>query len=357
MEAFKLIICIFLPPIVAAFAIQKIAAHKEECAPDTKGALSYLLGFNPEKGLIHQGPLWLSLITPFFYFLTLGMFSWPEYQLDISGEGFRYFFHVSALPLAVLSTSIPLAALTSRLHATQQTALQISATKIKNNTDIFFSHRKALFEYFEKVGTLAHEGGINALYKAHPRLHIHAFGLLDQNIGLPRIKEPYFLEIERNLRSARTFTHHTMVESEFVRRLAFYKSACGPLHHLSYMLILPEIHDELFKKSFVIKEKKDIETRNAYTITIGSTTAELVGAYRYAKSFYRILCEFSGYDSEFFKEVDSDDSDMSLVDNGKRYLHSPYNRVEDLLKDVKSKDGLNMSAADLSLDKVTEQSS
>ncbi|QNH04454.1 hypothetical protein HNQ27_17405 [Pseudomonas sp. B11D7D] len=357
MEAVKLFICIFLPPVVSALMIQAIAARKAQRKPSIEGAFNYLLSFNPEKGLIHQGPLWLSLITPFLYFLTLGMFSWPEYRIDISSDGFRNFFQISALPLAVLSTSIPLAALTSRLHATQQTALQISATKSKNNTDIFFSHRKALFEYFDRIGTVEHEGKIEGKYKAHPRLHKHAFGLLDQSIGLPEVQKEYFTEIERNLWSARTLTHHTIAESDFRKSLAFYKGACDSLYRLSYMLILPEIYKEIFEKSFVVKENKDINTRNAYTQTIGSTTSELIGAYRYTVSFYRILCEFSGYDSDFFNDIDNNDNDLVVVDGGKRYLHSPYNKVESLISTIRGSDRLHISPADLSINSAATQDS
>ncbi len=83
------------------------------------------LSLNADKGLSSQGLLWLSILCPFLYFITLGGITWQGYEISITSAGINTFFSISKLPLAILSIIIPLSVLVSRFHATKQTAEQI----------------------------------------------------------------------------------------------------------------------------------------------------------------------------------------------------------------------------------------
>ena len=148
-------------------------------------------GLHPEKGLMDHGLLWFSILIPVLYFVAIGYVSWEPYTLSMSSDGFAKFISISTLPLTILSLAIPLPVLVSRFHATQQTATQLKATKLKNNIDVFHAHRKAMFEYFDRVPKATFEGTLDCEFKVHPRLHINAFRGSKPEQGSPRVFEDF----------------------------------------------------------------------------------------------------------------------------------------------------------------------
>lgn len=337
LELCKLALCIFFPILLSAGLILFLSRFSRGFKESNLSLINYTFSLHPEKGLIEQGLLWLSILTPICYFITLGTFAWIPYSIDISEDGFRKFVSISTLPLAALSLSIPLSVLVSRFHATQQTAIQITVTKYKNNSDAFYAHRKAMFEYFEKIGEVKFEGDIVGTYKIFPRLHLYAFEGSSPEKGMPTPAYEFFEEIERNLHSARTFSHHTIYEADFIKGLSYYRSACMALWHLSTMLNLPELHTTLHGRSFVVQEINRSDPLEAYMITMSETTKELIGAYRYCRSYYRVLCEFAGYDSEFFISTDEDKSTMRFIDGGSQYLKEADQPVEKLFQQIRER--------------------
>lgn len=333
LDAYIFYICLLMPPVASTAII--LAAFIPSTRLTNDSLFSQAFGLHPEKGLMNHGLLWFSILTPVLYFITIGYVSWEPYTLNMSSEGFAKFISISTLPFAILSLAIPLPVLVSRFHATQQTATQIKVTKLKNNIDIFYAHRKAMFEYFDRIPKVKFEGAPECDFKVHPRLHINAFRGSKPEQGSPAIFEEFFKSIESNLFSARTMAHHTLTEEDVHRRLAFYRNSCIALWAVSRRLLIGEMFTAISDNSIAIKETQRTNPRDTYVITVGQTTSELIGSYRMCRSFYRILCEFSGYESEFFKAVDNEDDAFAEIESGRRYTELSENPVERILEWVR----------------------
>ncbi len=318
---------IVAPPLATILAVWTVTKIISKKSVTIKG----LFSLNPEKGAMEQTLLWICLCTPIAYFLTTGAFAWHPYSLAMSADGFNKFIEISKLPLGLLSLSIPLTILALRLHSTQQTALQIAKTtrqieitEKKNNIDAFYAHRKALIEYYEKIGPTTYEGKINGKFAAHPRLHIKFFKNTPPDNGIPLVNTRQFKRTIRKLRNTRRFLAIALNNLEFHRdiqanqttryahrsyqdetrkiRARAYIQACKLIFELSDTLILPEIYDTLKNKDQ--NEPKTIKylLNKSQEITFHpiQSTAEILGAYRYLRSFTRLLCEFSGYSVTYF---------------------------------------------------------
>lgn len=330
LDAYIFYICLLMPPIASTTIILTAFIPSTRLTNEPLFLLAF--GLHPEKGLMNHGLLWFSILTPVLYFITVGYVSWEPYTLSMSSEGFAKFISISTLPLAILSLAIPLPVLVSRFHATQQTATQIKVTKLKNNIDMFYAHRKAMFEYFDKIPKVKFEGAPECDFKMHPRLHINAFRGSKPEQGSPTIFEEFFRSIESNLFSARAMAHHTLREEDVHRRLAFYRNSCIALWEVSRRLLIGEMLSTISDNSIAIKEVQRTNPRDTYVITVGQTTSELIGSYRMCRSFYRILCEFSGYESEFLKTVDNEDNGFAAIDSGRRYIELSEIPVERILE-------------------------
>lgn len=332
MEYFKLITCIFLPPLLSLTVILASICLPPRSRKKISARIRDAVSLHAERGLIHQRLLWACILTPIFYFLTIGLFIWADYSPAISAEGFKKFIQISALPLGILSLAIPLSVLVSRFHATEQTAIQIKAAKAKNNMDAFYSHRKAMFDYFDKISEQDFDGQIKGVFKIEPTLHKHAFWGASPESGMPTPHDAFFEMVEAELSSARTFIHHVLFEDDLNKRLAFYKCACDALWRTSYNLSLDALTRKLVDNGHALKEPQRKEPEETYTLTIGNTTAELVGTYRYCRQYYRHLCDFSGYKSPFLKEIEHDTSIRSVADRGRRYTEINLKAVDELLE-------------------------
>ena len=98
-------------------------------APTPKEKIKSTLTINPSKGLLHQKLFWLCIIIPASYFMLFGCIAWKGYTLLLTADGFATFLSISTLPLALLSTSLPLTVIVASFHSTHQTAIQINHTR------------------------------------------------------------------------------------------------------------------------------------------------------------------------------------------------------------------------------------
>ncbi|MDF9904523.1 UNVERIFIED_ORG: hypothetical protein OKW15_002479 [Pseudomonas reinekei] len=82
-----------------------------------------------DKGLSTQPLFWLCIFIPTSYFLAFGIVSWNGYSLSLDAAGLKTFISISAVPLGLLSLSLPLTVIAASFHSTEQTARQIRNTK------------------------------------------------------------------------------------------------------------------------------------------------------------------------------------------------------------------------------------
>lgn len=248
---------------------------------------------HPEQGLAQQGLLWFSILVPFLYGAGAGLIVWEDYRLSLTAEGLSNFIKISPLPIALFSLALPLSILISRLHATAQTANQIRLTRYKNNIDSFYSHRKELFSYFQQIGEVNFLDRISAKYNLHPRIHKTYFVGKPES-GTPVINDTAFKEIQRDLDHARWTIDNVVRDYNPENTFSFYiANACSAIYNLALKLGLTEIYIELADKSVLVPVALDDGPREL--LTVGTSTADLIAAYRYAHSFFDNLCDFAGY--------------------------------------------------------------
>ncbi|MFI3218907.1 MAG: hypothetical protein QX189_07275 [Methylococcales bacterium] len=221
----------------------------------------------------------------------LGVFAWEGYEISLTAKGLETFWSISKFPLLVLSVSIPLAGLVSRIHSTEQTATQIKLVMHKNNLDAFYVHRKELFSYFSQIGELGHIGEIKFEYKVYPRLHKIFFKGLP-NGGTPEVNNFEFQVIEGTLRLAKMDIDKIIKDINSEKTFDLYICACDCIYKLGDKLGLPEITVQLYEKSV------HVPYGEGHSTTVGVTTDELVEAYYYALNYFLTLCDFASYEPQ-----------------------------------------------------------
>ncbi len=308
-ETLSLLALILLPILVPTIAFAGILGS----GPCFFDRFKSTLTLDEESGLSEQGLLWISILSPFLYFLALGSISWDGYHISLTSEGLKKFVLISALPLGALSLALPLSVLVSRLHATKQTAKQIKITQQKNNIDLFHSHRKELFGYFSQIGDVEYLDCLVGRFKVHPRVH-KVFFVGRPESGIPLVNEDAFKEIEFELSSARRQLDVVIRDKNPQLTYSFYiANFCSTIYRLSEKLGLPEIYVELAQNSLlvptVLKDKGKVEF-----LTVGKTTDEAVAAYRYAKGYFVNLCDFAGREPEAIE-----DDELKYIDMGGKF--------------------------------------
>ncbi|MBD1576924.1 hypothetical protein HC723_10835 [Vibrio sp. S11_S32] len=283
------LIALILLPLVMAFGLIFVFLSK---GSNFVERTRFVLTLHPELGLIKQGLLWLVILAPILYFLGTGFLAWQDYDVLLNAEGFNTFLHISVLPLALLSLAIPLSVLISRLHSTEQSAKQIEIVSHKNNLDTYRSHRQELFSYFEQIGKTEYLSCIEVNFKVHPRLHTNFF-LGSPTQGLPSPNVGVFKDIESELSTAQMRIDKTLRDVNKPMTLSSYLYACSAIFSLSEKLGIPEIYIELAEKGVLVPAKIEKQPELESILTVGTTTDELVAAYRIARSFYLNLCDFA----------------------------------------------------------------
>jgi hypothetical protein len=328
-EFFKLLACIILPfafsILIVKIAFKAYNSLKKRLNNQYKELTPFSL--DASRGLAEQGYLWLSILAPVLYFFTLGYFSWQGYTISINSDGLSEFLRISTLPIALLSLSIPLSILVARIHATHQTSIQITATNVKNNMDGYYAHRKAMFEYFGTLKQITYPGDIEGDFHAHPRLHLRFFKDEGPTNGTPKVDTARFDSAIENLTAIQIHIHAALLkETPHTTAALNYADACNKIYALAGLLTLPNIYETLksASKDYTIYDAVNLSSPNNLTFTcVGSTTKELIGSYRYIRSYLRVLCEFSGYDVSFF-----DKKEYLAIDKGDKYNSHPYYYLE-----------------------------
>lgn len=267
----------------------------------TKEFVQYVFSLHVDKGLSSQCLFWLAILTPFSYFILLGLLAWQGYSIRLDAEGFKTFISISALPLGVLSLALPLSASVARFHTTKQTAKQIEIVSQKNNIDLYNSHRKELFGYFQQLGTMKYVQNFTVENKVHPRVYkVYFTGKPSE--GVPKVKEESFERVSRLLRIVSMDLIKIINEEDL--DIAFNRYIIdfgGNVFELGRMLGIREI-EALMSDS--PKVPVIITGQNLHLETIGKTTDEAVSAFRCAENFFHNLCDFAGYESDYFKDRD-----------------------------------------------------
>ncbi|MBB1271181.1 hypothetical protein [Shewanella sp. SR44-3] len=149
---------IILTPLIPVVIISAIFYRNRHSDNEHWSFSKYCFSFDPHHGLTSQPIFWMTIIYPIALFFSTGIWIWHEYSLDISAAGYSKFIDISKLPIGLLGLSIPLSILTSRLHGTKQTALQIDKaetqireTQQKNKTDLYLAHYK---HFCDHISTL-----------------------------------------------------------------------------------------------------------------------------------------------------------------------------------------------------------
>ncbi|WP_313133954.1 hypothetical protein [Stutzerimonas nitrititolerans] len=296
------------------------------------------LTLHEDRGLAEQGLLWISILSPFLYFLALGAISWSGHSISLTSDGLKVFFSISALPLGALSLSLPLSVLVSRLHATKQTAKQIKITQQKNNIDLFHSHRKELFSYFAQIGEVEYLGCLTGKFKVHPRVHKVFFSGNPED-GIPLVNQEAFEDIERELSSARWQLDAVIRDVNPRSTYSFYiANFCSTIYRLSQKLGLPEIYVELAEKSTLVPTKLDGK-EDVELLTVGKTTDEAVAAYRYAKGYFHNLCDFAGREPDH-----KENEEFKYLEMGGKFRTVKEQKVIERLHDNEIKQALESKA-------------
>lgn len=283
-EVFNLALIIVVPPLLIICGI------------------SLVLGFNSfkldaSKGLLNQGLLWLAMLLPSSYFFVFGAIAWNGYGINITSGGLSTFFEISAVPLTFLSMALPLTILVARFHSTEQTAKQIAITSHKNNLDAFYAHRKELFSYFSQLDVTDYFGAIKVKFTVHPRLHKNFF-VGSPSSGIPEVNESMFKDIEQTLSSARFQIDSVLTNRNPDNTFSMYMlNTCVSIHYLSHCLGLREIYNDLALRGVSLELDVQGKGKGEY-LSVGTTTDELVAAYRYAHDYFLNLCDFAGYTPE-----------------------------------------------------------
>ncbi|EFH4333916.1 hypothetical protein F9521_19895 [Escherichia coli] len=113
-----------------------------------------------EKNLLKQPLFIASIIVPLKMFVLYGLWAWKGHNLNFTSDGFNHFLDISKLPLFILASSVPLAAIVNNIHRTTQTENQIEKTQKqinliieKNTTDSYYSHLKSFADIFQTLPT------------------------------------------------------------------------------------------------------------------------------------------------------------------------------------------------------------
>lgn len=311
--ALLLLICI-APPIIALASVVYFYGQGSNIKNRTINALS----LNEDKGLFKQGALWLSLLIPFGWFLSFGITAWYEYPLSINAEGFKKFLEISTLPLALLAIGLPASVLVSRLHATHQTARQISLSKEKNNVDAFYSHRKEFYSYFDRLPDVTYLSVLEVTFKVHPALYSILYkGSPEQ--GIPKLNTSRLCSLLDMITETREVLDKLVTDRNSKTSAQEYLHACGLMIQLSLIIGAIDIRKKLVTKGVLVPN--DYIT-GEYTTnrTLGTTSTETIAGYRYLREYMMNICLAVSHQHDFtaigYDHIDVDTSYKNINPQG-----------------------------------------
>ena len=321
-QALILMAVICIPPILGTFLVASILGRGEWNGTRWRSVLT----LQPKLGLVHQGLLWISVAIPVCYFLALGLFAWIGHSIDLSADGFKKFIEISVLPLALLSISLPLAGLVSRLHATQQTALQIEVVSRKNDFDAFYSHRKEFFSYFAQIGSLNYLSCLDAEYKVHPSVHRIFFHGTPSG-GAPTSKTGTFELYSGKLTFVAMMLDGVIRGKNDDEAFNCYLQACNDILWIAGMLGVREVSEKMVESGATFSV--NLTSGQMMVATVGTSTVEILASYRYLRNYYNNICSFASIGKHKL-----DDAFHYLIRGGNSLLRGPDLVIERLHRTV-----------------------
>lgn len=255
-----------------------------------------LFSLNSRESLVRQRLFWLCLIIPIAMFFSFGIISWDGYQVDLTQNGISLFWTISTFPLALLSAAIPLGAVVASFHSTQQTAEQIREASIKNKIEAYYLHRTEFFNHFERHESVNYLGVLEGRFVPHPLLYNNC-SPGEPGDGSPKKNEKYFNKIDADFESAAMFLH-TLFGDEYSEILfnVYLCNACVCVYRISERLGLSEIYRGVANNSLLVEPPRQPGQEIVRYLTLGTSAADIVAAYRYARDFYVNLGAFYGYE-------------------------------------------------------------
>jgi hypothetical protein len=110
------------------------------------------------RSLLSQPLFILSLLFPLHLFFAYGVWAWEGHGLNLSSNGFDNFIKITKLPLLLLASAAPMAAIVNNIHRTIQTETQIEKAQLqldlateKNKLDLYYSHLKNYSDIFKTL--------------------------------------------------------------------------------------------------------------------------------------------------------------------------------------------------------------
>lgn len=119
------------------------------------------------KNLLKQPLFIASVALPFYMFIIYGIWAWKDHNINLTSDGFNNFLEISRLPLIILASSVPLAAIVSNIHRTIQTEAQINSSEIKNSIDRHLSHEKNFVDKIKEMATFTMQNYVDESSKHH----------------------------------------------------------------------------------------------------------------------------------------------------------------------------------------------
>jgi len=186
---------VLLSMLVTYFAYKHLSEHS-----NTNSTFIQWLSLNPKKGLSYQPLLWLCILVPILHFFAFGYFAWRNYTIEFSVSGFNTFLEISKLPLGILALSLPCAALAIRIHATHQTALQITVTEFKNKQDAYYAHEKYLHDSFSRLPEMVPLGFKSSFkFPVDNRLYVKLFPTSSTSKGVGMVDTKFLNSLEEKI--------------------------------------------------------------------------------------------------------------------------------------------------------------
>lgn len=119
--------------------------------PLTLIALKFRLLALNHNNLFRQKLFWVSIFTPLALFLYYGFWIWRDFSISMTYHGYNKSYEISKLPLLILASAVPLAAIINNIHRTIQTEKQISEAEKKNLSDSYYTHFKHTLDLFKAL--------------------------------------------------------------------------------------------------------------------------------------------------------------------------------------------------------------
>lgn len=318
-----LIIGLVLLPLAASIFIVTAALQKSI----SPSAIKRTVSLHSSEGLANQGLFWLSILVPTLLFFEFGYFVWSGMELALTLKGFQNFVSMSALPIGLLSLSIPAAALVTKLHSTAQTAKQIVIAEKKNNYDLFYMHRREFVGFYEQIGPLTFLDEFTTAYKINPRLHARVFSG-SAAAGIPMLREKFINERIAEIKLARELLINVLTSDDLAKALPSYIRFSSIVESLLVNFGARDVLLQMSKQSvhFTYLVRGEGRTQR----TAGSTVKHAIAAFRCAKSYAVLAMEFAGYE-EGVQAVRDDEVDFVDQTTGYQTINNQEVRVVEAL--------------------------